>query len=115
MSTTSSNWFMYHGDPAHSGYVGTGSRISSATVGQGLKLLHSVQLGGPVLSVPALVDGYAYVGIANSQRAYGAIGGSFYKIELASGAIAQQFTWDIPIGERDTHGFTGMGCTPAVV
>lgn len=114
MSTAIPNWYMYHGDTAHSGYMGAGCRINSATVGQGLKLVHSLQLGGPVLSVPALVDGYAYVGIANSQHA-NARGGSFYKIELASGAIAAQFTWDIPLSERDTHGFTGMGCTPAVV
>ena len=51
-----SNWWMYHGDPAHTGLV-TGSDINSKNVAQ-LKMLHDIPVPGPVLSVPALVDGY---------------------------------------------------------
>lgn len=113
MSTsTPSNWWMFHGDPAHSG-LATGSAITSANAGE-LKVLHDVSLDGPILSTPALVDGFAYVGTANSHDAVGSNGGSFYKVELATGTIAAVFHWDIPAQERDTHGFCGMGCTPAV-
>ncbi|HEV7402237.1 MAG TPA: PQQ-binding-like beta-propeller repeat protein [Chthoniobacteraceae bacterium] len=108
------DWWMYHGDPAHTGYVGGGSRITSQNVGASLKLLHAIQLRGPVMSVPALVGGYAYVGTANSKDAPGANGGSFFKINLETGVIEQTYSWAIDLLERDSHGFTGMACTPAV-
>ena len=65
-----SNWWMFHGDPAHTGLV-TGSGITSKNVAR-LKLLHDVPIPGPVLSVPAIVDGYVYVGLANSKEVAGA-------------------------------------------
>jgi outer membrane protein assembly factor BamB len=103
---------MFHGDPAHTGYVAD-SNITSKNVGQSLKLLRSVQLRGSVLSTPAVVDGFVYVGTANSHDAVGANGGSFFKINLETGDTTE-FTWNISRPEGDTHGFTGMGCTPAV-
>ena len=63
MST--SNWWMFHGDPAHTGLV-TGSGITSKNVAR-LKLLHDVPIPGPVLSVPAIVD--AFVARAAEARA----------------------------------------------
>lgn len=109
----SSGWWMYHGDPQHTGFV-SDSPINASNAGK-LKVWKELQLGGPVLSTPAVVDGYAYVGIANAQGAVGSNGGAFYKIELATGAIAATFHWDIPASEGDSHGFCGMGSTPAVV
>jgi outer membrane protein assembly factor BamB len=106
-------WWMYHNGAGHGGYVPQ-SAISPSNAAT-LQLKHQLQLGGPVLSVPAVTNGYAYVGLANSKAAYGGNGGTFLKISLADGTIAASFTWDIPVGERDSHGFTGMGCTPAVV
>lgn len=106
-------WWMYQGGPAHGGFVGPASAIDPAN-GGALSLKHQVALGGPVLSVPAVTEGYVYVGVANSQAAYGGNGGSFHKVSLETGEIEHTFTWDIPVDERDTHGFTGMGCTPAV-
>src|ERR1700686_3073112 len=111
--TPAANWWMFHGDPAHTGNV-AGSNITSQNVSQSLKLLRSVQLRGSVLSTPAIVDGYVYVGTANSHDAAGANGGSFFKINLETGD-SMEFTWNIPQPEGDSHGFTGMGCTPAVV
>jgi outer membrane protein assembly factor BamB len=110
---TPSNWWMFHGDPAHTGEA-TGSKIDSTSV-SGLKLLHSIDVKGSILSTPAVVDGYAYVGLANSLEAAKQDGGQFLKIELATGNIAATFTWKIDPADRDTHGFCGMGCTPAVV
>jgi outer membrane protein assembly factor BamB len=107
-----SNWWMYHADPAHSGTV-TGSSITSANAAQ-IQTFKDIQLDGPILSTPAIVDGFVYVGIANSHGAVGSNGGALYKIELATGNIAAEFRWDIAPEERDTHGFCGMGCTPAV-
>jgi outer membrane protein assembly factor BamB len=108
-----SNWWMYHGDSAHTGLV-TGSDISSANVAK-LKVLHDIPIPGPVLSVPALVDGYVYVGLANSLELPGSNGGTFMKINAKSGVIEKKFEWPTSAAEGDTHGFTGMGCTPAVV
>ncbi len=109
---SASNWWMFHGDPEHTGLV-TGSGITSKNVAR-LKLLHDVPIPGPVLSVPAIVDGYVYVGLANSKEAAGATGGTFLKINAKTGHIEKKFQWAIAPQEGDSHGFMGMGCTPAV-
>ncbi len=109
-----SNWWMYHGDPAHTGFVASGSTIASGNAAQ-LELLHSLQLGGPVVSVPAIVDGFVFVGLANSHEAESSNGGALYKIDIATGSVAAKFIWNLGSDLPDGHGFTGMGCTPAVV
>ncbi|MEY2564990.1 MAG: quinohemoprotein ethanol dehydrogenase [Verrucomicrobiota bacterium] len=109
---SSTNWWTFHRDPAHSGNA-NGSKITSANVGKSLKLLRTVALRGSVMSTPAIVDGYVYVGTANSHDAVGANGGSFFKINLETGDL-KQFTWNISRPEGDAHGFTGMGCTPTI-
>src|SRR5579872_3654994 len=111
--TTPTGWWMYHGDARHTGAV-EGSSINSKNVG-GLKLLHDLHLGGPVLSVPAVTNGYVYVGLANNRSSLGSNGGALCKINLETGKTEASFQWDINPDERDSHGFTGMGCTPAVV
>jgi outer membrane protein assembly factor BamB len=108
----SSGWWMYHGDPEHSGFV-SDSPINSSNAAQ-LQVFKELQLDGPVLSTPAIVDGFVYVGVANAHGAVNSNGGAFYKIELATGAIAATFRWDILASEGDTHGFCGMGSTPAI-
>ncbi|MCI0487226.1 MAG: PQQ-binding-like beta-propeller repeat protein [Blastocatellia bacterium] len=108
------DWWMYHGDHAHTGFVGQGSDIKSENLATSLKMQTELQLDGPVLSIPAIVEGYIYVGIANSHEAMAQNGGSFYKINIETGQIEKTFNWDIAADERDTHSFTGMGCTPAV-
>jgi outer membrane protein assembly factor BamB len=114
--TTSTGWWMYHGDPAHTGYVGTGSKINAAALTGGqFGVLHTLNIGGPILSVPAVSDGFVFVGLANSRDQIGELGGTLLKIDLATGATAAKFTWPIKENERDTHGFCGMGCTPSVV
>ncbi|MBL8238104.1 MAG: PQQ-binding-like beta-propeller repeat protein [Bryobacterales bacterium] len=108
-------WWMYHGDPAHTGYV-TGGNLTSATVGGGaFKALHTLQLGGPVLSVPAVSQGFIYVGLANSQQAQGGNGGALHKIDIETGAIVASFAWDLGDDAPDAHSFAGMACTPAVI
>lgn len=105
-------WWMFHGDAAHSGEV-AGSSIRSNNVGS-LILAQDIPVAGPVLSVPALVDGIIYVGIANTSGTPGVDGGTLYKIDAETGTFLRQFNWSVPPGEGDTHGFMGMGCTPAV-
>jgi outer membrane protein assembly factor BamB len=107
-----SNWWMYHGDHGHTGMV-TGSNLNSRTVA-GLKLLYDVPIPGPVLSVPAVVDGFVYGGLANVHNDSGSNGGTFLKIALATGEITAKYEWTIDPAEGDSHGFMGMGCTPAV-
>ncbi|MEA2162031.1 MAG: quinohemoprotein ethanol dehydrogenase [Thermoanaerobaculia bacterium] len=109
---TSSNWWMFHGDAAHTGEA-AGSPIDATNVAN-LKLLYSINVNGSILSTPAVVDGYVYVGLANSLEAAAQTGGQFLKVDLASGQTVAQFTWDINPIDRDSHGFCGMGCTPAV-
>ncbi len=113
---TSTGWWMYHGDPAHTGYVGSGSRINAAALTGGqFGVLRTLNIGGPILSVPAVSDGFVFVGLANSREQVGELGGTLLKINLATGATAAKFTWQINENERDTHGFCGMGSTPTVV
>ncbi len=112
MSQSQTNWWMFHGDPEHSGLV-KGSRISRDTLCN-FKLLHDIDIPGPVLSVPAIVDGFVYVGLANNHDLPGANGGKLLKIELSSGKTVAQYEWPINPNDGDSHGFMGMGCTPAV-
>jgi outer membrane protein assembly factor BamB len=113
---TNTGWWMYHGDPAHTGFVGSGSAINAAALSGGkFGILHTLNVGGSILSVPAVTGGYIYVGLANSRAFIGELGGSLLKIELASGSIVSKFTWPITEHERDAHGFCGMGSTPSVV
>jgi outer membrane protein assembly factor BamB len=111
-SNPPSNWWMFHGDPAHTGEV-TGSAIDSSNVAS-LKLVASLNVNGSILSTPAVVDGYVYCGLANSLEAAAQNGGQFIKVELATGNTVATYNWSINPADRDSHGFCGMGCTPAV-
>ena len=113
VSAQQQNWWMYHGDPAHTGFV-SNSQITSRNVAASLKTLFTLQLDGPVLSVPAIVDGFIYVGTANSREAIAQNGGLFYKINVETGQVVNKYTWSIAAEERDTHSFCGMGSTPAI-
>jgi outer membrane protein assembly factor BamB len=113
--TQPSGWWMYHGDWGHTGCA-AGSNISGEMLSSnGFGILHTLQLGGSVLSVPAVCNGNVYVGLANSRDQVGELGGSIRKIDLASGTVTANYTWEIAADERDAHGFCGMGCTPSVV
>lgn len=113
-------WWMYHGDPAHTGFVSDSQLNSSnintksGTVQPPFTTLQTLSLEGPVLSVPAVSNGFVYVGLANYQLAQGGNGGALHKIDIQTGAIVKTFSWDLGNDTRDIHSFTGMGCTPAV-
>lgn len=114
MGTT--NWWMFHGDTAHTGEV-TDTDINSSTVAN-LKNTFSINVPGSILSTPAVADGYVYVGLANataSQEVPTGIGGTMLKVNVETGETEATFNWSVDINERDSHGFAGMGCTPAVV
>jgi len=105
-------WWMYHGDPEHTGYV-SDSKLSSANVAAStFGTLFTLQLGGPVLSVPAIADGFIYVGLANFHQAQGGNGGALHKIDIQTGKTVKTFSWDLGNDNEDIHSFTGMGCTP---
>ncbi len=115
-SSTPQNWSMYHAGYGHGGNASQGSPLTSSNVNEHqFGLLHQVQVNGSILSVPAIVDGSIYVGLANSHDAPGSNGGSLLKYDIATGALQNEFTWPIDVNDRDTHGFTGMGCTPTVI
>ena len=104
---------MFHGDAAHTGEV-VDTRITARSVSS-LALLHSIEVPGSILSTPAVVDGFVFVGLANTREVATQVGGQLLKVDLASGRVVADFRWQIPLDERDSHGFCGMGCTPAVV
>jgi outer membrane protein assembly factor BamB len=108
-------WWMYHGNPEHTGYVSDSNLNSANVASPTFQTLQTLQLGGPVLSVPAVADGYIYVGLANSQHADGGNGGSLHKIDIQTGTIANTYNWDLGTDARDAHSFAGMGSTPAVI
>src|SRR2546430_5821102 len=107
-----SNWWMYHGDPQHTGFV-TRSDINAKNV-KTLETVTSIEVPGPVLSVPAIDGDYTYVGLANSRAVKGGNGGRILKIELATRNPVSQWGLGTPLIERDTRSFAGIGCTPAV-
>lgn len=110
-----SGWWMYHAGPGHTGFV-SDSPINSTNVGgAAFTTLFTLELGGPVLSVPAVTNGFIYVGLANSQAAQGGNGGALHKIDITTGKIVATFAWDLGTDARDAHSFAGMGCTPAVI
>lgn len=113
---TPSGWWMYHGNPEHTGFV-SDSDINSGNVSTLVTPLHSLQLGGPVLSVPAVVDGFIYVGIANYHLAPDGSGngGALHKIDIQTGKTVQTYAWNLGGDPNDVHGFTGMGMTPTIL
>lgn len=115
-SSTPQNWFMYHGGYGHGGNASAGSTLTSANVNKAqFGLLNQIQVDGSILSVPAVVDGYIYIGLANSHGAPGSNGGSFQKYDITNGDKVAEFNWQIDVKDRDSHGFTGMGCTPTII
>src|ERR1700754_2058913 len=68
-------WWMYHGDPAHTGFVSdsgvnsTNVDTQKGTVQPPLTTLFTLSLEGPVLSVPAASTGFVYVGLGNYPQA----------------------------------------------
>jgi len=115
-SSTPNDWFMYHAGYGHGGNASKFSSLNSDSFKSGnFGLLYQIRIDGSILSVPAVVDGFIYVGLANSLQAKGSNGGSLQKYEVSSGNLICEFKWDIDVKDRDTHGFTGMGCTPTVI
>lgn len=114
--SAATEWSTFHGDVGRTGNI-AGSNITAANV-HTLENVTTMQIGGAILSVPAINGGYVYVGTANgtgTPDSPNPNGGGFHKIALASGKIEQSYYWQTPGPEGDTHGFTGMGCTPAIV
>ncbi|HEY2960862.1 MAG TPA: hypothetical protein VGJ37_00475 [Pyrinomonadaceae bacterium] len=108
----STGWWMYHGDPEHTGYVSDSSLSTANVAASSFQTLFTLQLGGPVLSVPAISDGFIYVGLANFHEAAGGNGGALHKIDIQTGQTVKTFSWDLGNDHEDIHSFTGMGCTP---
>jgi outer membrane protein assembly factor BamB len=103
---------MFHGDASHSGEATTSS-IDARNVST-LRLAHSIKVPGSILSTPAIVGGFVFVGLANTLEVAAQNGGQLLKVDLRSGEVVARFKWAIPADESDSHGFCGMGCTPAV-
>jgi len=90
-----SGWWMYHGGPDHVGYVSDSDLNSGNINSTAFATLFTLQLGGPILSVPAIVDGFIYVGIANYHLAEGGNGGALHKIDIQTGETVKTFSWNL--------------------
>jgi outer membrane protein assembly factor BamB len=135
------NWWMYHGNAQHTGEVAQSSlnvnnvrqltalsptvlSIESNTLlmplsgglGSASSILSLPDRSRAVLSVPALSDGYAYIGTWSV-----ATGGAFYRINLSSGEIAasKDFSVDLSRHPPNIPGRwpwgTGFASSPAVL
>ncbi|HEX2058628.1 MAG TPA: PQQ-binding-like beta-propeller repeat protein [Actinomycetota bacterium] len=102
----STDWWMYHHDPQHTGRASGTSDISTSTV-SGLDEIAKVPLDGPIVTIPSIVAGKVYVGTAK----YTAGGGTLYKIDLASGEIEGRF--EAP--GNAYYPIEGIGSSPAIV
>jgi len=103
----SNDWWMYQHDIQHSGHASGLSDIRATTVG-GLYLHATVAVDGPVVTKPAVVDGKIYIGSGKA----GGVGGTLYKIDLASGMIEHS----VPTSGSAFYSWvSGIGGSPAVV
>jgi outer membrane protein assembly factor BamB len=114
VASKSSGWWMYHGNPEHTGFVSDSDLTSTNVNATNFGTLFTLQLGGPILSVPAIADGFIYVGLGNYHQADGGNGGALHKIDIQSGETVETFSWNLGSDNEDIHSFTGMGCTPMV-
>jgi len=102
----SKDWWMYHGDPQHTGQAAGSSNISSTSI-QKLTLFHSIHLDDPVISIPSVVQGKIYVGTSGR--------GKLYKIDLVTGRIDDTFPKEGEIDDIDRIGYyKGVGGSPAI-
>jgi hypothetical protein len=102
----SQDWWMYQHDERHTGHASGLSDISAATV-PNLYLHKTVDVDGPVVSKPSIVDGKVYIGSGKS----GGAGGTLYKIDLYTGTKEHALT----TSGMAHYGIAGIGGSPAVV
>ena len=74
--------------------------------------MHTLEIGGAILSVPAISGGHVFVGTANgtthSDGATDPNGGSFHKIALDSGETVKSYFWSTP---RNTTRMRPIRCS----
>jgi len=102
------DWWMHHRDAEHTGAAQCSAirRTNAGTLRQRRKIC----LEGPIVSMPCIVAGKIYVG--TSSRPLG-IGGTLYKIDLATGVCEASFSFSDVQGDwRAPH--AGVGSSPAV-
>ena len=90
-----------------SGAISFGTPSQSTSQTSGSKPTPTQTAGQKPASAPAAAGGY--VGTANAHGAVGSNGGSLYKIELATGAIAATFDWAIQPQDKWTWWSTETG------
>jgi hypothetical protein len=78
-------------------------------------LVKNIELDGPVIGTPAVVRGKMFVGVGNSKKADGGLGGTLYKIDLAGGIIENEFTFNTPFGQGSRQSYAGIGSSPTVI
>jgi outer membrane protein assembly factor BamB len=103
----SRDWWMYQHDVRHSGQASGLSDISASTVGQ-LYLHATATVDGPIVTKPSVVDGKIYIGSGKQ----GGVGGTLYRIDLASGTIEKSL---MTSGTAFYSWVSGIGGSPSVV
>ena len=77
-------------------------------------LYKNIKLDGPVIGTPSVVRGKIYVGTGNSKKADGALGGTLYKIDLNTGFVENEFSFNTPLGQGSRQSYAGIGSSPAI-
>jgi len=108
------DWRGYHHDEGLTGVTTGCSKIISTNVDT-LMLMKNIELDGPVIGTPSIVRGKIFVGIANSKKADGGLGGTLYKINLLSGNIENEFTFNTPFGQGSRQSYAGIGSSPTII
>ena len=98
---------MYQHDQSHTGHASGASDIAAASV-SGLYLHATVDVDGPVVTKPSIVDGKIYIGSGKQ----GGGGGTLYKIDLSTGSIEHSLA---TAGTAFYSWVSGIGGSPAVV
>jgi outer membrane protein assembly factor BamB len=105
----STDWPMYQHDRSHSGEASGVSGITSTSAHR-LGSQWTRTVAGQVVTKPAIVGGYVYIGTAAYGGADQAV---MYKLKLSDGTVAGSF----PISDSQSafYSYQGVGGTPAIV
>jgi outer membrane protein assembly factor BamB len=103
----SRDWWMHQHDVRHTGHASGASDITGSTVSN-LYLHATASVDGPIVTKPSIVGGKVYFGSGKD----GGVGGTLYRIDLATGAIENSLT---TTGTAFYSWVSGIGGSPAVV
>ena len=113
-AATATGWWMYHGNPEHTGLSPTVILTLPMLARQLSACCTNCNSADRCCLCPRFPTASSYVGLANYQNTPDGSGngGALHKIDIQAGTIVKTFSWNLGGDMEDTHSFTGMGSTP---